>query len=599
MSDSTSATSDDLGIQYINFGNGLVPFACVDNPHRVGHCRGARVGRERTSWFGLEHRYGASPGWLRSLLGLRSIASDRAIGLDLKLTRKSSQAIKARRTFDHDPLGVTCDAKALRADFFSCGVTNELFYLQEVHREPLSRDHPSCKDVYAFNRSTMRIVGGLRKTLPRDPLTVYVGIPYPFFPIRTIRQSSTLALSLLKCLELYYHWTNGAHHLALISAIPFAFFFVSGCIITFREMFLARRLADIGNLDTVIGELPTWKKAGGEKKVVLGLPAEPRTSIWWRLMWSIGALLHIVSLALTYFILSKMTPAFTLMWAGFQVAWLACRILTYYFTESMPEPMADRMMVGRQWQDLDVLMRTRVLNLTLAVAQYQIHVHTRGIESYTDDSFSTLHIMNLLSEPQKLQMSCELPCHFDQSKSSSIEIEITAMIGDTVLSSAMWMIGSDVSPMDTYDSCLVFFHFPPPPPLPSSPYLGPPLAPSTFAIPAARVGHSMGEFMKPDAEKSTPVFVPRGTVVAPSARTQTWWRIWIPCGPNRWLQIQSKNQTMLGRCTAEVLDDGQLSALLGAGTLNISLSRAEEVKEVVEFSRVGVEALFSLLPGTK
>jgi len=33
--------------------------------------------------------------------------------------------------------------------------------------------------------------------------------------------------------------------------------------------------------------------------------------------------------------------------------------------------------------------------------------------------------------------------------------------------------------------------------------------------------------------------------------------------------------------------------------LNISLSRAEEVKEVVEFSRVGVEALFNLLPGTK
>ena len=460
-------------------------------------------------------------------------------------------------------------------------------------------DHPSCKDVYAFDRSTMRIVGGLQKTLPRDPLTVYVGIPYPFPPVRDIIvQSSTLALSLLKCLELYYSWINGAHHLALISAIPFSFFFVSGCIIAFREMVLARRLADIGNVDAIIGELPTWKKAGGEKKVVLGLLAEPRTSIWWRLMWFIGGLLHIISLTLTFFILSKMTPAFTFMWAGFQFAWLAFRILTYYFTDRMLEPTADRMMVSHHWEDLDVLMKTRVLSLTLAAAQYQIHVHTRGIESYADDSFSPLQIMKLLNEPQKSQMSCELPPHFDPSKSSSIEIEITAMIGDTVLSSAMWMVGSDVSPMDMYDSCLIFFSFPPPRPSPSSPSLGPPLAPSTFAIPAARVGHSNGEFIRPDAEKSTPIFVPRGTVVAPSTYIQRWWCIWIPCGPNRWLQIQSKNRTVLGRCTAEVLDDGQLSALLAAGTLHISLSHVKEVKEVVEFSRVGIEALFNLLPGT-
>jgi hypothetical protein len=59
--------------------------------------------------------------------------------------------------------------------------------------------------------------------------------------------------------------------------------------------FLARRLADNGNFDAIIGELPTWKKAGGEKKVVLGLLADPRTSIWWRLMWSIGGLLYAVS----------------------------------------------------------------------------------------------------------------------------------------------------------------------------------------------------------------------------------------------------------------------------------------------------------------
>jgi hypothetical protein len=385
--------------------------------------------------------------------------------------------------------------------------------------------------------------------------------------------------------------------MVIISAIPFTFFFISGCIITFREMFLARKLADIGNLDAIIGELPTWKKAGGEKKVVLGLLAGPRTSIWWRLMWTIGGLLHIFSLILTYFILSKMTPTFTLVWAGFQMAWLACRILTYYFTDPL-EPMADRMMVSYRWQNIDVSMKTRVLNLTLAVAQHQIHVHPRGIKAYSDDSFSPQHIMSLLSEPQKLQMSCKLPRNFDLSK-SSIDIEITAMIGDSVLSSAMWMVGSDKSPMDMYDSCIVFFSFPPPPLSPSSPSLGPPFAPSTFAIPAARVvsKHRNRQFNRPDTEKWDPIFVPRGAGVY-TDDAQTWW-YWIPCGPNCWLQVQSKNLTVLGRCTAEVLDDGQLSAILGAGMLNISLTNAKEVKEVAELSRLGVEALCRLLPGTE
>ncbi|KAF8716706.1 hypothetical protein AX14_012228 [Amanita brunnescens Koide BX004] len=577
----TKCSSPVPDITSINLGNGLIPVAAlttligsnIAETLALGERGPAGLVWSIASAFGAPSVIkacisGASPGWLRSLLGLRSIASDRAIGLDLKLARKYGQAIKVRRTLDDDPLGVSCDAKALR----------------QVHSKPSSRDHPSCKDIYALNRSTMRLVEGLQKTLPRDPLTVY---------------SSALGLSLLKCLELYYHWTNGAHYLALISAIPFVFFFISGSIIAFQEMFLARKLADIGNLDTIIGELPTWKKAGGQKKVVLGLLADPRTSVWWRLMWSIGGLLHVVSLTLTYFILSKMTPTFTLMWAGFQVAWLACRILTYYFTEGLPEPMADRMMVNHQWQGLDVSMKTRVLNLTLAAAQYQIHVHPRGIESYVDDSFSPLHIMNLLREPQRLQMSCKLPRYFNPSESSSIEIEITAMIGDTVLSSAMWMVGSDLSPMDMYDTCLVFLSFPLPPSLSSSSLgsLGPLPAPSTYAIPAARVGHSMGEFIRPDTEKSVPVFVPRGTGVGPSVCIQAWW-YWIPCGPNRWLQIQSKNLTVLGRCTAEVLDDRQLSALLGAGNLNISLSHAKEVKEVVELSRVGVEALFKILPGT-
>ncbi|KAF8349378.1 hypothetical protein F5887DRAFT_914353 [Amanita rubescens] len=518
MSNFTSATSDDLGLHSITFGNGLIPVGALTT----------LIGSDIAETLALGERGSAGLVW--SVASLHQRGESRVAQITAGVA------------------GVSLPIERIGLDL------NLAAQIQLGNQR---------STVNPFRGTTPH---GLQKTLPRDPLTVY------------------------NCITtgLMAHVT-----LALISAIHFAFFFVSGCIIAFREIFLARRPANIGNLDAIIGELPTWKKAGGEKNVVLGLLADPRTSIWWGIMWFIGGLLHIVSLVLTYFILSKMTPAFTLAWAGFQATWLACRILAYYFTESI-EPMADRMMVGHQWQDLDMLMKTRVLSLTLAAAQYQTHVHPRGIESYADDSFSARHIMNLISEPRELRMSCELPRDFDLSKSSSIEIKITATIGDTVLSSAMWMVGPDTSPMDMYDCCLVFLSFPPSP-SPSSRSLGPPPAPSTFAIPAARVAYDIGESNRPDTEKSAPVFVPRGI----STGYVQAWLYWIPCGPNRWLQVQSKNMTVLGRCTAEVLDDGQLSALLGAGNLNISLKHANEVRETVERSRVGVEALFKLLPGTK
>jgi hypothetical protein len=67
-----------------------------------------------------------------------------------------------------------------------------------------------------------------------------------------------------------------------------------------------------------------------------------------------------------------------------------------------------------------------------------------------------------------------------------------------------------------------FLSFPlppsPPPSSPSSPSLVPWPAPSMFAIPAARVAHSMGEFIRPDAEKYTPVFVPATPIQDPLCR---------------------------------------------------------------------------------
>jgi len=53
--------------------------------------------------------------------------------------------------------------------------------------------------------------------------------------------------------------------------------------------------------------------------------------------------------------------------------------------------------------------------------------------------------------------------------------------------------------------------------------------------------------------------------------------------------------TALGKRTAEVLGGEQVTALLGAGNLNISLVHVKEVEEIVRLSRKATESLLYLL----
>jgi hypothetical protein len=53
--------------------------------------------------------------------------------------------------------------------------------------------------------------------------------------------------------------------------------------------------------------------------------------------------------------------------------------------------------------------------------------------------------------------------------------------------------------------------------------------------------------------------------------------------------------SVLSRQLAEVLDDTQLSGMLGAGKLNTSLKNAQEVRAVVDVSRRASEGLRAFL----
>ena len=459
----------------------------------------------------------------------------------------------------------------------------------------MSKNHHSCRDIYAFDRPTARLLEGLPNIPPGGELTVYAYASYPFFRTHDARfQLPALAFSLLKVAEVYYEWRSGGRLLALVSAVPYSFFFIAATIVECREIILARKPADTGSVDYLVGTLPTCKTKGGDKKLALGVSANPRTSIWWKLIWTVGVLLYTGSLIMTYFLLSQKGAPFILAWAGFQLAWLAFRIFISYLADPH-EQMADRIMVPHSWEDLEPSMKARVFSLTLAVAKYQSHVHPRDPHAYGDDSFSPRQVTSFLGDPNKLHTSYILPSTFNPIKSSTIEVDIVAVIGDTALSSASWMAGSTTTAMDLYDSCIVVLSLPLPASLSGVPgvYSGP----RTIAIPAVRVLSGFPaaqEVVHADKENWMPVFVPRGAGSRYAGISRTWW-YWIPCAGGRWLQIRSAHMTVVGKRTAKVLGGEQVTAFLAAGNLNISLSHVKEVEEIVRLSQKATESLLYLL----
>jgi len=232
-----------------------------------------------------------------------------------------------------------------------------------------------------------------------------------------------------------------------------------------------------------------------------------------------------------------------------------------------------------------------------------------------------------------------------------IKVNILAVIGDTAFSSAAWILGnSKYSPMDLYDSCIVVFEVTSSSfssSTPSSSSLGtfdteklspisvPPPKTQTriLAIPSARVFSARSQWFDTIAAQSSGGedgferhFMPKGAGIQVNPDEKTW-IYWVPCtfdgsAEERWLQIKSspsalpvpssfspsssaldtntkprpptttaKVYSVLGHRLAEVLDDTQLSGMLGAGKLNVSLRNAQEVKGVVDVSRRASEGL--------
>jgi len=282
-----------------------------------------------------------------------------------------------------------------------------------------------------------------------------------------------------------------------------------------------------------------------------------------------------VSILFSYITLGQQDPHVVLVWTGFQFLWLGVRILIYHTTDPV-DPMALRMLVARSWANLPKELQGRVLELVCGLAQCQMFVHPRGQRQYLEDTFCYRQLGIILngSDPTTLY-PLPSPC-------PSVTLQLTAVLGDTLLSSAMWITGSKITPMDLYDSCIVVFSLP----------KWKSVASRTIAVPAVRVLSGIWGSPVGSEHFLGGTFVPKGAGNRGHGLT---WFFWVPCGEGLWIQIRRPMEhQILDSCEGEIRTDAQVSELLASGTLNISLTAVEEVRTTLELSRKASDVILEL-----
>lgn len=320
--------------------------------------------------------------------------------------------------------------------------------------------------------------------------------------------------------------------------------------------------------DVLAGQLPTPVKSEGEPKVVLGVTKNVRLHLCWKLVWGFGSVVCTMALIATYITLGKHDIKIISIWIGFQVSWLALRSVFFHFAEGMDKAFHRPFIVRKDWASLPWRFKVRIRHLLSALSRYQMHVHPRRLYCYKED-------MQTLETIDNIRPDCPLDpsiCVGD-----TVDLSISAVVGDTLLSSAAWMLGSKLSGMDLYDSCVVALT----------------VDGKSAAIPSARVLSEPPIERPSDLELGTEVqFVPRGS--SNTGRSPVWW-YWIPCGSDRWLQVHTEQRKFLGKRKATVVSDEHITQKLAIGDLYVSIKHVDEVKDIVRHSKMGCDVLLHFL----
>ena len=417
--------------------------------------------------------------------------------------------------------------------------------------------------------------------VPAEPFQAYVLAQDPHSKERRAtnawRDWIGILTSISKLVELSVMWKHNAISLCLTSGIYWTVFFLTATLLQIcglsREYPKTNRIRKV---DLLAGQLPTPMKVGGSHKILLGAPENVRQSALWRISWAIGSVASVAAVIATYVTLGRQPARVFAVWTGFQFFWLAMRSIFYHFAEGKESVLHYPASLGKDWKGIPMHLKARIRRLVFALSQYQINLHPRGIESYEEDKKSLERIENV--------QAVFTPTSEEVGR-GKFDLSVVAIVGDTLLSSAAWVLGSKFTGLQLYDSCIIILD----------------VRGSTVAIPCARVlsdkplpesdieAGSKPQFPQKGVE---PRFPPKGG--QNRGQDISWW-YWIPCRENLWLQTHSTDMKFLGKRTADVLSDEQVTKKLLSGDLFIGMSEVAHVKEAVQNSVVACQTLQTLL----
>ena len=433
----------------------------------------------------------------------------------------------------------------------------------------------SCQDIYVFDKS----ITGLLEVIPDEETkdSFYVNSILPDVYRREIaarivwKDWMGIIASTLKLAEVALLWKDGASALCLISGCSWAYFF--SISVAFQATGLSRNLSGKGDdrdLDLLAGQIPTPVKAGGQCKILLGAPQNVRHSSLWRLAWAFGSLVLTASVVAAYLTLNSQNQRIFVEWTGFQILWLALRSAFYHFSEDTDSVLQNPILQKRAWNGLSRPLKARIRGLVQALSLYQMHVHPRGFYCYDEDE-------RIIRETYNPKARFTLPARTGDGEPTSVYI--SAVLGDTMLSSSCFITGRKFAPFDQYDTCVVIFT----------------TSEGEIAIPSARVATGSPPPRDHNIETGYELLLPPRGGTSRAKDDTSWW-YWIPCEGDQWLEIHTTEMHILGKREAKIMTGAAITKHLTSGELYVSISEVAQVDEIVSHSRLGFEAVQRLLP---
>ncbi|UKZ72241.1 uncharacterized protein TrAtP1_013183 [Trichoderma atroviride] len=474
----------------------------------------------------------AAPGWLREDFLLRDPTIDAAIGLTSNVNRRSKRRKNRARA-----LGIARKGKE--------------------------------EEVTQFDGLTKQVLSSIPKCEKGQTLSVYRFLRDPYMSAGTTWGNWIgLSVTLLKIFDLYLlYFRHGKLSVAILTIVPWAVCFFVAVVMLRRNALRAIPVRDAAAdvADILEGELPTADNPGGYRRVLLGTPVNPRQGLIWKLGWILIALSCVASLAANWLVLYIQNDKLTKHWMACQLFWTLARSIFFHFAEEMKPVPAFRPR-RESLNDLPGADKEHIQRLVLGLAKYEMHFHPRGGYSYGQDLLSFESMELFLAVPTTDKFPVESLCG-DKTQPT---LNFKAVLGDVLLVSVSWLLGSSETRFDLYDCCIV-----------AVTVNGQPLI-----IPAARaLASTIGANAAQDTEMGEDdIIFEKGSENEGPDTTK--WVYWIPCSDGTWLEAQSDKSEIIGSRHVEIFtNDGLTDHLqLKQKDWRISLRRAEEVGEVVKKS---------------